>query len=147
MAIIHLETRIRAPIARVFDLARDIDFHKRSMAHTGERAVAGCTSGLIELGQEVEWEARHFGLSLRLRTRITRMEPPFLFVDEQVKGAFSSIVHRHEFAEDRESTQMTDHWVHVAPLGFMVDPLFLTGYMTRLLQARNLALKAEAEAP
>jgi len=145
MATIELETLVRAPIARVFDLARDIDFHTRSMEHTGERAVAGCTSGLIGLGEEVEWEARHFGLNLRLRTRITRMEPPSVFVDEQVKGAFVSIVHRHEFVQEGALTRMTDHWVHVAPLGFLVDPLFLTAYMTRLLERRNVALKLEAE--
>ena len=32
MTRIHLETRIEAPIERVFDLARDIDLHARSMA-------------------------------------------------------------------------------------------------------------------
>jgi len=69
MATIQLETLIRAPLARVFDLARDIDFHKRSMVHTGERAVGGCTSGLVGLGEEVEWEARHFGLSRLLAVR------------------------------------------------------------------------------
>jgi hypothetical protein len=30
---------VAAPIELVFDLARDIDFHQRSMAHTGEQAV------------------------------------------------------------------------------------------------------------
>jgi uncharacterized protein YndB with AHSA1/START domain len=45
---IHLTTDIAAPIGRVFDLARDLDLHARSMAHTGERAIAGRTSGRIE---------------------------------------------------------------------------------------------------
>ena len=38
---IELTTDIGAPIERVFDLARDLDLHARSMAHTGERAIAG----------------------------------------------------------------------------------------------------------
>jgi hypothetical protein len=31
---------VAAPIELVFDLARDIDFRQRSMAHTGERQSA-----------------------------------------------------------------------------------------------------------
>ena len=41
MATIKIVTVIDAPIEICFDLARDIDFHVRSMAETGERAVAG----------------------------------------------------------------------------------------------------------
>jgi hypothetical protein len=61
MATIHLETEIGAPIERVFGLARDIDFHQRSMAHTDEHAVGGRTSGLIDLGETVTWQARSSG--------------------------------------------------------------------------------------
>ncbi len=50
MPLIELSTGIRAPIERVFDLARSIDAHVASTGQTRERAVAGRTSGLIELG-------------------------------------------------------------------------------------------------
>jgi ligand-binding SRPBCC domain-containing protein len=142
---VRLETVIRAPVARVFDLARDIDFHMRSMAHTGERAVRGRTGGRIELGEEVEWLARHFGLTWRLRSRITAMEPPHLFVDQQVSGPFTSFVHRHEFHEQGSTTLMIDDWRHVAPLGFFADPLLLTAHIRRLLTQRNDLLRREAE--
>ena len=150
MSRIHLETRVRAPIDRVFDLARDLDFHQRSMKHTGERIVGGKSGGLIELGEEVEWEASHFGMKLRLRSKITDMDRPRLFVDEQVKGAFAGFVHRHLFATDGDVTVMTDHWVHRAPLGplgNLADVMFLSRYMKRLLETRNAELKREAEQP
>ena len=44
---IDLVTDIDAPIQLVYDLARDLDLHARSMAHTGERAIGGRTSGRI----------------------------------------------------------------------------------------------------
>jgi len=62
---------INAPIERCFDLARDIDFHQRSLTDTGERAIGGVTSGLIALGETVTWEATHFGVRQRLTVRIT----------------------------------------------------------------------------
>ena len=45
MAVIRIVTPIAAPIERCFDLARDIDFHMQSVAHTGER-VWTLTRGL-----------------------------------------------------------------------------------------------------
>ena len=63
MTRFRLETLIVAPIERVYDLARDVDLHARSMAHTNERAVAGRTTGLIGLGETVTWRARHFGIT------------------------------------------------------------------------------------
>ena len=60
MVEIELETRINAPIERVFDLSRSIDAHLDSTSSTGERAIAGTTTGLIGLGETVTWSAVHF---------------------------------------------------------------------------------------
>jgi ligand-binding SRPBCC domain-containing protein len=116
------------------------------MAHTGERAVRGRLSGRIELGEEVEWEARHFGLTWHMVSRVTAMEPPRFFVDEQISGPFTSYVHRHEFHERGASTLMIDDWRHVAPVGLLADPVFLNAYVRRLLVRRNELMRREAEA-
>ncbi len=47
---------IEAPPEAIFDLSLDIDAHMASMADSNERAVAGVTSGLIGLGEEVTCE-------------------------------------------------------------------------------------------
>lgn len=145
---IHLETLVAAPIERVFDLARDLDFHTRSLAHTGERIVGGRSGGLIELGEEVEWEARHLGLRLRLRSRITAFDRPRSFVDQQVRGPFAHYSHRHAFVEEARGTRMLDDWEHVVPLGpigWLVDRVCLGRYLRCLLERRNQALRSEAE--
>jgi hypothetical protein len=67
--VIELNTTIAAPIERVFDLSRSIDLHANSASGTSEQAIAGVTSGLIEIGQEVTWRARHFGIWQTLRKR------------------------------------------------------------------------------
>jgi ligand-binding SRPBCC domain-containing protein len=149
VAAIRLETFIAAPREAVFDLARDLDFHQRSLAHTGERAVGGQTTGLIGLHGEVEWEARHFGVRFRLRSRITALEPPASFTDMQVRGPFAAFEHRHTFEEAPGGTRMVDEWRHhppLGPLGWIADRLFLARHMRRLLTIRNQALKAEVEA-
>ena len=145
----RLETVIRAPIERVYDLARDIDLHARSMAHTNERAVAGRTSGPIGLGETVTWKARHFGITWSLTSLITVADAPTRFVDEQVRGPFASFRHEHRFESIAGGTRMVDDWQHVAPLGplgWIADRVALERHMRGLLESRNRALKAEAEA-
>jgi ligand-binding SRPBCC domain-containing protein len=147
MVHIHLETLVRAPVKTTFDLARDIDFHQRSMAHTGERAVGGRTSGLIGAGETVTWQARHLGLRWTLTSRVTEFEPSARFVDEQVSGPFASFRHEHRFEAVPEGTLMVDDWRHTAPLGPLgrvADALVLGRLMTNLLRMRNAALVDEA---
>ena len=91
----ELETVIDAPIELVFDLARDIGLHERSMAATGERAIAGRMSGAIEQGETVTWRARHFGLWWTMTSRITEVQPPTTFADRQEGGPFAWFRHRH----------------------------------------------------
>ena len=78
MSTITLRTQISAPIQSVFNLSRDIDFHKKSASHTQERAIEGKTSGLIELGESVTWKGVHFGLKLKHTSVISEMEAPSL---------------------------------------------------------------------
>ena len=149
MTRIELETLIEAPIDLVFDLARDIGLHERSMAASRERAIAGRMSGPIEMGETVTWRARHFGLWWSLTSRITEVEPPTAFADEQAGGPFGWFRHRHTFRTvPGGRTVMTDQWEHASPfgaIGRLVDHVVLGPYMRRLLETRNAALKAEAE--
>jgi ligand-binding SRPBCC domain-containing protein len=145
---ILLKTQIQAPPELVFDLSRDIDFHQSSLAHTQEIAIAGCTSGLIGLGESVTWEGRHFGFKQRLEVKITAMDRPHSFVDEMVKGAFKGFRHVHRFQAHEGGTLMTDEFIFTSPLGILgklANALVLTRYMTRLLTIRNQHLKTAAE--
>src|SRR2546427_5810944 len=76
MPTIRIATTIDAAPERCFDLARDVAAHVRSTTGTDERAVGGVTVGLLELGDEVTWEARHLGIRQRLTVRISRFERP-----------------------------------------------------------------------
>ena len=148
MARFRIVTEIDAPIEVCFDLARDIDFHTRSLSDTGERAVGGRTSGLIGLGESVTWDARHLGVRQQFTAEVTAFESPSYFRDEMTRGAFRSFTHDHRFEDHGGVTLMTDEVVFrspLGPLGWLVDALFLTGYMRRLLEIRCEAIKREAE--
>jgi ligand-binding SRPBCC domain-containing protein len=146
--LIKIETLIQAPIQRCFDLSRSIDLHQVSMEHTNEKAIAGRTSGLIELGEEVTWQAKHFGFTQKLSVHITAFDAPYFFADEMIKGAFKSFRHEHHFKETPSGTLMTDLFNFEAPLGILgqvANQLFLTKYMRQLLEERNRVIQEIAE--
>lgn len=150
MVLIEIEmgTFVAAPRERVFDLARSIDVHQRSLEHTRERAVAGRTSGLIGMGETVTWRARHLGVMQHLTSRISGYERPRWFQDEQLRGAFAWFVHDHWFDEVDGGTLLRDRFRFAAPLGPLgrvAEALVLRRYMTRFLEGRNAIVKRIAE--
>jgi ligand-binding SRPBCC domain-containing protein len=148
MTRIELVTRIDAPIERCFDLARSIDLHMASTDWTGERAVAGVTSGLIGPGQEVTWNGRHFGVLISHTSRITAYDRPKHFQDCMVRGRFLRFCHNHFFEVREGLTLMTDVMEFEAPLGVLglvAERLVLKRHMLGLLRRRNQHIQAVAE--
>ncbi len=148
MPQIILTTHIHVPIQRVFDLARSIELHQYTTRKTGEKAVAGRTSGLVELGDTITWHARHLGVWQHLTSEINGFDSPNYFGDKQLKGAFKSFQHHHYFDEEEGGTLMRDVFVFEAPfgiLGKLANVLFLTRYMQAFLKERNAGLKEIAE--
>ena len=146
--VIEIETRIDASIETAFDLARSIDLHVQSTAQTNEKAVAGCTTGLISLGESVIWEATHFGVKQRLATKIVQFDRPRHFRDSMVSGAFKRFDHDHHFESDAGQTLMKDTFDYTSPFGIfgrIADFMLLNRYMTKLLRTRNSLIKSVAE--
>ena len=144
-----METLIKAPIDRCFDLARSVEAHVASTAKTNERVVGGKMEGLFELGDSVIWEARQFGLRLRQGSTITRSEPPHVFADEGTRGPLGHFRHVHQFVPEHGATLMVDTFEYELPLrlgGRLADRLVVERRMRRLLTDRAAYLKQQAEA-
>lgn len=148
MPIIELKIEIKGDIEICFDLARSIDFHKISTAKTNEKAIAGRTSGLINLDESVTWQATHFGIRQELTSKITAFKRPFYFRDEQLKGIFKFIVHDHYFEPHKGKVMMRDVFSFQSPFGVLgkaFDKLVLTQYLTKFLVERNNLIKEYVE--
>jgi ligand-binding SRPBCC domain-containing protein len=145
---LRITTSIAAPLSRCFDLARSVDAHVQSAEGTGERVVGGRLSGLLELGDEVTWEARHFGVTQRLSSKITQFRPCTFFQDRMTRGAFRFLEHDHLFEPQGDGTLMTDvlrFKAPLGPLGWIAERVLLASHLRRFLIARGLALKSMAE--
>jgi ligand-binding SRPBCC domain-containing protein len=148
MPVIEITTHIYSDIETVFDLARSIDLHSISTARTNEKAIAGKISGLINHGEYVTWQARHFGIIQQLTSKISGYDRPYHFRDELVKGAFRSIVHDHHFEVADGIVIMKDVFRFESPMGLIgkaVNNIILIRYMKKFLMERNAVIKEYAE--
>lgn len=148
MPKIELTTEIFSTIEICFDLSRSIDLHKISTEQTKEKAIAGKTSGLINLEEFVTWQATHFGIKQKLTSKITDFKRPTYFRDEQQKGAFKSFYHEHKFEQLGDKVIMRDIFEFQSPFGIFgetFNKLILTNYLKKLLLDRNAVIKDFAE--
>lgn len=148
MTLIEIDTFIRAPIERCFDLNRSVDLHTYSAAGTSERVVAGTMSGLMKLNDTVTWRARHFGITQDLSSRVTQYSRPTHFRTEMIRGAFKRIDHSHDFTEVEGGTMMYDRFEFAAPFGILgriAEIAVLKSYMKHFLAERCNVIKQVAE--
>lgn len=148
MPAIHLTTFINAPVQRVFDLSRSINLHKKSLERTGEIAVAGTTTGLINLNETVTWQAKHLGKKRLLKIKISALDSPVSFTDEMMEGDLQSMRHEHHFKQVENGTIMIDLFYFETPYGMIgkiLNRVYLTRYLRRLLEHRNQFIKEYAE--
>ncbi|MBC8046714.1 MAG: SRPBCC family protein [Fimbriimonadaceae bacterium] len=142
------EIEIHAPIEICFDLSRSIDLHMISTGKTKEKAIAGKTSGLIELNETVTWRAKHLGVNQTLTSKITALKYPKYFVDEMVAGVFKSLRHQHIFESKNDHTIITDKFEFESPFGIfgkIFNHIFLTSYLKGFITDRNKIIKEYAE--
>jgi len=63
---------------------------------------------IMKENAEFFYKIKFHHLPLNWKTMITKYEPPYLFVDEQVKGPYKKWIHTHTFEEVNGFTIMKD---------------------------------------
>jgi len=71
----------------------------------------------MKAGTTIGYALRVHGIPLRWLTEIEQWNPPFEFVDVQVKGPYRLWRHTHRFAEAEGGTSIVDHVEYALPFG------------------------------
>jgi ligand-binding SRPBCC domain-containing protein len=104
------------PRAEVFafftDPANLIRVTPRSLGLRVLGAPPSLSAGAV-LDLRITW----LGLPLRWRTYIREYDPPFRFLDVQVRGPYARWEHRHLFLSEEDGTTIEDRIVYRLPLG------------------------------
>jgi ligand-binding SRPBCC domain-containing protein len=79
------------------------------------RMVAGPPA--LSTGATVDLRMSWLGVPLTWRAFIREWDPPYRFVDVQVRGPYARWEHRHRFLEERGGTWVEDRVTYRLPLG------------------------------
>ncbi len=87
----------------------------------------------IKQGTLIDYELKMRGIPMKWRTEISVWEPPFRFVDQQLRGPYSQWIHTHTFTElEPNQTLIEDEVRYRLPF----EPL---GDLVQFIVARELA--------
>jgi ligand-binding SRPBCC domain-containing protein len=101
------------------------------------------TAGLIrmERGARIDYHIRLRGLPIRWTSEITEWNPPYRFVDVQVRGPYRLWEHTHEFFALSGGTLIRDEVRYALPrLGEIAGRRFVAKDVARIFEYRREAL-------
>jgi ligand-binding SRPBCC domain-containing protein len=148
MARIHLTTFIAAPIERVFNLSRSLAVYKYLFNNRKERFSSGAGSGLLNKDETLSIIARHAGKTRLSMLKVTTMEKPVRFTEEQVKGDLQHYRHEHYFKAVDNGTIVIDLLDFGHPRGIIgkyLGKIYLRNYLEELIRKHNEVIRSYAE--
>jgi len=92
------------------------------------------------VGTLIDCKLRLRGFPIRWRTRIAEWEPPFRFVDEQLRGPYRQWIHEHTFEERDGGTLAKDRVRYAVPGGWLIEKLFVRRDIERIFAFRRQKL-------
>lgn len=104
----------------------------------------------INQGTKITYKLRIHGFPIFWVTSIDTWEPPFQFVDNQIKGPYARWHHTHQFFQTREGVIMRDTIIFKEPLGFLGHILagpFVRQEVKNIFSFRKVALANELKPP
>jgi ligand-binding SRPBCC domain-containing protein len=140
--VFSLETEVvlDRPIGDVFEFFADA----RNLEALTPPWLRFCivTRGPIDMraGATIDYRLRVHGLPVSWRSEITAWEPPYRFVDVQVRGPYRRWRHEHTFVERGRRTLARDLVEYAVSGGRLVNGLFVARDLRRIFEYRRRVL-------
>lgn len=94
-------------------------------------------------GTLLDYQLKLHGVPIRWQTQIVQWNPPFQFVDLQLRGPYRKWMHTHNFVEKDNGTVVEDTVDYSLP-GFIFEPLihkyFVEPDLVRIFKYRQMQL-------
>ncbi|MEZ5391480.1 MAG: SRPBCC family protein [Bryobacterales bacterium] len=134
---LHTSVRLPLPLSQVFPFFSDA-YNLETLTPPWVRfSVLTPRPITMGVGTEIDYQLKIHGIPVRWRSAITAWEPPFRFVDEQLRGPYSLWVHEHRFREEDGQTVAEDHVRYAVPGGALVHNLFVRRDVERIFAFRQ----------
>ncbi len=94
------------------------------------------------VGALIDYKLRLRFVPVRWRTEIRVWEPPYCFVDSQLRGPYKKWIHEHTFEEIDGGTLMRDRVVYDVPGGKLIHDLIVRKDLEEIFRYRQEKLAA-----
>ena len=105
---------------------------------------------VLREGALIDYQLSLHGIPMRWRTEITTWDPPFRFVDTQLKGPYSQWVHTHTFTEVNANTTLIEDEVSyrlpLEPLGDLFH-FVVEGELAKIFDHRQKVVAEHLQKP
>jgi ligand-binding SRPBCC domain-containing protein len=131
----------RAPVFSFFADARNLE---RLTPSSLRFEIATRDAIRMGPGAIIDYRLRISGIPVRWRTLIEVWEPPFRFVDVQIKGPYALWRHTHTFDETSDGTTMRDRVEYAlpfGPLGALAHRLFVARRLDDIFSFRGRVVR------
>ena len=115
--LLERSTWIARPIAEVFAFFADAGNLERITPPELRFRILSRLPIEMRRGATIEYRLALFGLPFGWRTTIDHWEPPYRFVDRQLRGPHTQWIHTHMFRGECDGTRMDDRVNYRLPLG------------------------------
>lgn len=132
--ILQTETLIQATREVVFDFFSKAENLNKITPENLQFKILTPQPIDMEKGTLIDYQLKLLSLPFYWQTEITHWEPPFKFVDTQVKGPYKRWVHEHTFLEKGNQTLMIDKVEFLSP-GWFAEPIIHRLFVKNRLEA------------
>ena len=95
----------------------------------------------MHAGAVIDYKLRVRGFPIRWRSEITEWEPPYHFVDEQIRGPYRLWIHTHKFEPRNGGTLVCDDVRYAVPFDWLLHKFVVRPDVERIFAYRADCLR------
>jgi ligand-binding SRPBCC domain-containing protein len=97
----------------------------------------------MHAGTVIDYRLRVRGFPVRWRSEITEWEPPYHFVDEQIRGPYRLWIHAHRFQPRNGGTLVSDDVRYAVPFDWLLHKFIVRPDVERIFTYRADCLRRQ----
>ena len=97
----------------------------------------------MHAGTVIDYRLRVRGFPVQWRSEITKWEPPYHFVDEQIRGPYRLWIHAHRFRPRNGGTLVSDDVRYAVPFDWLLHKFIVRPDVERIFTYRADCLRKQ----
>jgi ligand-binding SRPBCC domain-containing protein len=130
--VLEYKTKLYRPLTEVFDFFSKAENLNQVTPPDLHFHILTPSPIPMNVGTLIDYRIKLMGIPFYWRTTISTWEPPYRFIDQQLRGPYIFWHHEHIFEEKGDHVLMTD-LIHYLSPGWVLEPL-----IDRLLVKKQL---------